>query len=245
MGKIRLSAYGLTDTGLHRASNEDSWLVRCEAGCFLVADGMGGAAAGEVASRIFLHIAEQMDGPPDERSREQAVAQLKESFIAANTAIRKHIAEYPEHTGMGCTAELLLTYDGGFALGHIGDSRAYRLRMGYLARLTKDHSLVQEQVDQGLISKEEARTHRLRNVISRAVGVHENLEIDIIQGGLQAGDLFLLCSDGLSDMVSDDELCNILLCPVGLADKAARCIEQANAGGGRDNITVVLVLVES
>ena len=244
MGKSRLSAYGLTDTGLRRASNEDSWLVRCETGCFLVADGMGGAAAGEIASRMFLHIAEQTKGRPDERSREQAVAQLKESFIAANTMIRKHVVQHPEDTGMGCTAELLLTYESGFALGHIGDSRAYRLRRGHLVRLTKDHSLVQEQVDQGLISTEEARTHRLRNVISRAVGVQEDLEVDIIQGGLQAGDLFLLCSDGLTDVVSDDELCTILLRQDALADKAARCIEQANAGGGRDNITVVLVQVE-
>ncbi|WP_339137062.1 MAG: Stp1/IreP family PP2C-type Ser/Thr phosphatase [Candidatus Electrothrix sp. GW3-4] len=244
MGEIRLSAHGLTDTGLCRTSNEDSWFVRCEAGCFLVADGMGGAAAGEIASRIFMRIAEQAGGHPAERTREEAITQLKESFITANAAIRKHVAKHPDHRGMGCTAELLLVHERGFVLGHIGDSRVYRLRQGHLARLTKDHSLVQEQVDQGLISQDEARTHRLRNVIIRAVGVNEQLEIDIIQGGLQAGDLFLLCSDGLTDMVADDVMQDILLSQAALPEQAAQLIEQANTGGGRDNITVVLVRVE-
>ncbi|RWX47539.1 protein phosphatase [Candidatus Electrothrix communis] len=244
MGKIRLSAHGLTDIGLRRTSNEDNWLIRCEVGCFLVADGMGGAAAGEIASQIFMNIADQTNDRPEERTKEKAIALLKESFSTANTEIRNHAVQNPDRMGMGCTAELLLVHDRGFVLGHIGDSRSYRLRRGHLARLTKDHSLVQDQVDQGLISKDEARTHRLRNVISRAVGVNDQLEVDIIQGGLQAGDLFLLCSDGLTDMVADDEILNILLRQEVLADQVARLIELANAGGGRDNITVVLVRVD-
>jgi serine/threonine protein phosphatase PrpC len=244
MEKIKLSAGGLTDTGLHRPGNEDSFLVRCEAGCFLVADGMGGAAAGEVASRIFADTAAQRITRQEGRTAEEAVVLLKETFIAANTHIRTHVQDTPDHGGMGCTAELLLFHDHGFVLGHIGDSRTYRLRQGDFARLTKDHSLVQEQVDQGLISKVEAQTHRLRNVIIRAVGVNEQLKIDIIRGGFRAGDLFLLCSDGLTDMVADDAIKEVLLTGESLADRTNRLIEQANSGGGRDNITAVLVQVE-
>ena len=239
-----LSASGLTDIGLQRPNNEDSFLSHSEAGYFLVADGMGGAAAGEIASRIFTETTERIIPLSKNRTEEKAVELIKNSFLEANAKIRAHIRDISDHEGMGCTADLLVFHTHGFALGHIGDSRTYRLRNGHLTRLTKDHSLIQDHIDQGLISSEEARTHRLRNVISKAVGVKEKLEIDIIRGHCFGGDLFLLCSDGLSDMVSDEDIAKILLNSDSLNNRIKLLLEQALAGGGLDNITMVLVGVE-
>ncbi len=239
-----LSASGLTDIGLQRTNNEDSFLSHSEAGYFLVADGMGGAAAGEIASRIFTETAERIISLSKNRTEEKAVELIKSIFLEANAKIRAHIRDTSDHEGMGCTADLLIFHTNGFSVGHIGDSRTYRLRNGRLTRLTKDHSLLQDQIDQGLISSEEARTHRLRNVISKAVGVNEKLEIDIVRGHSFGGDLFLLCSDGLSDMVSDEDIEKILLNSDSLNSRTQRLLKQAIAGGGRDNITMVLVGVE-
>lgn len=241
---FRLVARGLTDTGLRRTNNEDSFLVHSTAGFFLVSDGMGGAAAGEIASRIFTDTAGQTILSQEHRTEEEAVFLIKKTFLDANASIRNHIQDIPEHNGMGCTADLLLFHDHGFALGHIGDSRTYRLRHGHLTLLTKDHSLIQDQLDQGMISKAEATEHRLRNVIIKAVGIKDQLEIDIIRGRCIAEDLFLLCSDGLTDMVSEEDIKNILLNNKSLIDRTTLLIEQAKTGGGRDNITVVLVGVE-
>jgi len=240
---LKLSASGLTDIGLHRSSNEDSYFIQKNTGCFLVADGMGGAAAGEIASRIFADTAAQIIPQSGNQSESDAVALIKKIFLTANKEIRSHILSTPEHSGMGCTAELLLFHHNGYALGHIGDSRSYRLRKEKLTRLTKDHSLVQNQVDHGLISKEEARTHRLRNVISRAVGIEDKLEIDIIRGRYLTKDLFLLCSDGLTDMVTEEDITKILLSGESLQQRTATLIERAKTNGGRDNITAVLVEV--
>ena len=242
---FRLTARGLTDIGLRRTNNEDSFLVHSAAGFFLVADGMGGAAAGEIASRIFTDTAGQTILLQEHRTEEEAVFLIKKTFLAANASIRTHIKKTPEHNGMGCTADLLLFHDHGFILGHIGDSRTYRLRQGHLTRLTKDHSLIQDQLDQGMISEAEASGHRLRNVIIKAVGIKDQLEIDITRGRCIPGDLFLLCSDGLTDMVSEEDIRNILLYKKSLSDRTALLIEQAKNGGGRDNVTVVLVGVEN
>lgn len=239
-----LSASGLTDIGLQRTNNEDSFLSNSEAGYFLVADGMGGAAAGEIASRIFTETTERIIPLSKNRTEEKAVELIKNIFLAANAKIRAHIRDTSDHEGMGCTADLLIFHTHGFTLGHIGDSRTYRLHNGHLTRLTKDHSLIQDHIDKGLISSEEARTHRLRNVISKAVGVKEKLEVDIVRGHFFSGDLFLLCSDGLSDMVSDEDIKNILLNSNSLNSRTNLLLEQAMAGGGRDNITMVLVGVE-
>ena len=236
-------ASGLSDVGLRRSSNEDSFLVHDEGSCFLVADGMGGAAAGEIASRIFTETAARCLLQQGDGSETDSVSLVKAVFQTANAQIREHIRSTPEHKGMGCTAELLLFHDAGFVLGHIGDSRTYRMRQGQFVRLTRDHSLVQDQVDQGLISREEAKTHRLRNVISRAVGVKDELEVDIVRGRYLPGDLFLLCSDGLTDMVSEEFIAHILQNEEPLITRNKQLIERAKSGGGRDNVTVVLVEV--
>ncbi len=239
-----VSADGLSDIGL-RSNNEDSFLVHSKKGFFLVADGMGGAVAGEIASHIFTKTADRTIPLSTDRTKEQTVELTKKVFSDANAAIRAHIQNTPSHSGMGCTADLLiLHHHQGFVLGHIGDSRTYRQRDGHFTLLTKDHSLVQERVDQGLISKTEARNHKQRNVIYKAVGVNEQLELDIIRGSIFRGDLFLLCSDGLTDMICDEDIGKILLKNDSLSDVSKLLVEQAKANGGKDNITVVLVRIE-
>jgi protein phosphatase len=146
---------------------------------------------------------------------------------------------------MGCTAELLLFTRHSFVLGHMGDSRTYRLRRGNLKQITTDHSLVQEQLDQGMITKEEALHHAYKNVILRAVGIKKNPALDLLSGKIFPEDLFLLCSDGLSDMVDNGMIQKILASSTGLGEKGEALVQQANANGGKDNISVVLARVLS
>ena len=235
----RLSAFGMTHPGLVRFNNEDSLLVRPGYGIFAVADGMGGAAAGEVASAIFVErVQDILDRPV--KSQAEGIELAKEVFISANQAIVDHVERYSQHKGMGCTAELLIFCSDGYVLGHVGDSRTYLFRDNRLKRLTRDHTLVQEQMDQGLLSTDEAARHPMRNVILRAVGVSEILSVDIIRARYQAKDIFLLCSDGLTDMVSDIQLEGVLSDVGHPEDKARQLVDMANAAGGRDNITVVV-----
>jgi protein phosphatase len=168
------------------------------------------------------------------------MSSVQETFQRANDLILSHVTRHPEHTGMGCTAELMAFSPDGFVIGHMGDSRTYLYRDGWLRQLTKDHSFVQEQIDQGVITPEQARSHKMRNVILRAVGVRTSLELDTICGTVLPNDLFLLCSDGLTDMVEDSKISNILKQNGKLSDKVHQLIELANGAGGKDNITVVL-----
>jgi len=237
---FKIVSYGKTDRGLRRSNNEDAFIVKPEFGFCLVADGMGGAAAGELASRIFSETALEVFSTAD-HSHSDPVMLVRQSFIQANDRILKHTDEIPEHKGMGCTAELMAFSGDKFILGHMGDSRTYRLKNGQLKQLSQDHSLVQEQVDKGLITPEEARNHAMKNVILRAVGVDETPALDLVRGNLSAGDLFLLCSDGLTDMVEDADILAVLGSTALLIRKAEKLIELANAAGGRDNITVVLI----
>jgi serine/threonine protein phosphatase PrpC len=260
---IRTNYFGKTDSGLVRPNNEDTFLIKPEMGFCLVADGMGGAAAGELASRMFSETALEVfmkaqrrsetkiqdqvptntDNSADAtiiRSETGILKQVQTAFILANERILNHVKETPQNEGMGCTAELIAFSDENFALGHIGDSRTYRIQNGQLKQLTKDHSHVQDQIDQGLISPEEARNHSLRKVITRAVGVEERCDLDILRGKTYSGDLFLLCSDGLTDMVDDNLIRKILSLPMDLPQKAEKLVEMAKSAGGRDNVTVVL-----
>ena len=242
MGR-KIIAYGLTDPGLKRTNNEDAFLVREDAGVVAVVDGMGGAAAGEVASALAVAaIDEVFDGrPPD--SPQAAKELVSEAFGKAHGMILDHVSENPEHKGMGCTAEVLAFHEDGYLLGHVGDSRTYALRDGEFRQLSKDHSLVQQQVEQGILDPGMARNHHMRNVILRAVGVDENLAVDLVTGNAAPGDLFLLCSDGLSDMVEDDVLDQVLSSPLDLPAKARRLVELAKEAGGADNITVILAMI--
>lgn len=242
---IHTSACCSTDPGLARSHNEDTCLVNNDAGYFLVADGMGGAAAGEVASGLFQETVLELFSPDQDRSPESDRNLVMECFQSANARILSHAAEVPSHSGMGCTAELFAFHNNRFLLGHVGDSRTYRLRSGSLTQLTKDHTLVQAQEEQGLISREQARTHSMRNVILRVVGSSKGVEVDMIHGTAVPGDIFLLCTDGLSGMVDDEQIQEILTFEGPLPLKATMLIDQANHAGGKDNISVALIEVKS
>ena len=232
---------GKSDIGLKRSNNEDAFVARPELGFFLVADGMGGAAAGELASCIFADTALELFSTPGGRTEGETMERVKRAFSLANERILDHVKENALHRGMACTAELLALSHPGFVLGHMGDSRTYRFRKNNLKQLTQDHSFIQDQIDQGLITQEEARTHPNRNVIFRAVGAEESPALDLVRGKTCSGDLFLLCSDGLTDMVDNTIIQGVISLATTLPQKAQKLIDLAKSSGGNDNITVVLV----
>jgi len=239
---LRIRCIGKSDVGLKRTNNEDAFVSRPDLGFCSVADGMGGAAAGEVASCVFMETVSEVFS--DKGSSEDPEERIKRAFSLANQRMLDHVAAHPNHAGMGCTAEILAVSAEDILIGHVGDSRTYRLRNGELRQLTQDHSLVQEQINQGLISETEARTHAMRNLILRAVGTKQAVELDILKGKGIAGDIFLLCTDGLTDMVDDAAMQNALNQGDDLQTQADRLIDLAKAAGGKDNITVVLVKME-
>ena len=232
---------GKTDIGLKRGNNEDVFSLNPDQDFCLAADGMGGAAAGEVASKIFAETAIELFSNNTDRSEKEILYRVQKACCVANEKIMEHIAQHPSHWGMGCTAELLAFFDEGFILGHIGDSRTYRLRNGQLEQLTHDHTLVQRQLQEGLITAEQAKNHPMRNVIYRAVGIKEELTIELINGKFYPEDLFLLCSDGLTDMIQDGQIQDILSADTDINQKVDSLIDSAKDAGGIDNITVVLV----
>jgi PPM family protein phosphatase len=233
-------ASGASDVGLRRFNNEDAFLVRSEIGLVAVADGMGGAAAGEVASAIFVEVVGELFGKTVPASADEAAALVQDAFRLANERMIDHVAKHPDHHGMGCTAELLAFSGDRYVLGHVGDSRTYLFRDGELRQITKDHSLVQQQVDKGLISAAEARHHAMKNVILRALGADLELSLDLIRGRVNPNDLFLLCSDGLSDMLDDTAIRDALASGRAIPEMVADLIEDAIAAGGKDNVTAVL-----
>ena len=234
---------GKTDIGLRRQNNEDVFLVSPELDFCLAADGMGGAAAGEVASKLFAEATLDIFSGIPNRSEKDTLYRVQKAYSAANEKILEHISAQPDHKGMGCTAELLAFYEESFILGHIGDSRTYRLRNGELEQLTEDHTLVQQQLREGLISEDEIRNHPMRHVIFRAVGIKEEITIDLLKGKTHPADLFLLCSDGLTDMIVDEQIRDILCADTDIDRKTESLIESAKVAGGLDNITVVLVAI--
>jgi PPM family protein phosphatase len=229
--------YAVTDTGRQRRANEDSLLAR--APLFVVADGMGGARAGEVASRIAVESFQP--GVGSEREPERQLADLA---IAANARIHELSTRNLEQAGMGTTLTAVYVGTDDVAIAHVGDSRAYCLREGELIRLTDDHSLVDELMRQGRLTPEEAEEHPQRSVITRALGPEGTVEVDTRSFHARAGDVYLLCSDGLTTMLAEEEIRDYLLSSSSLRDAGETLIAAANAAGGRDNITVVLVRLE-
>jgi PPM family protein phosphatase len=226
-----------TDTGRQRRANEDSVLARSP--LFVVADGMGGAQAGEVASRLAIESFQH--GLEDATDAEGGLAEYAR---AANISIHERSQANAEHAGMGTTLTAVYVGAEEVAIAHVGDSRAYCLRGGELLRLTDDHSLVDELIRQGKLTPEEAVAHPQRSVITRALGPEPEVEIDTRSYRARDGDVYLLCSDGLTTMVSDGSLAEILLTHPQLRDAGEALIAAANEAGGRDNITVVLLRVE-
>jgi protein phosphatase len=222
-----------TDTGRQRRENEDSAYVR--APMFVVADGMGGAQAGEVASRIAIETFEQ--GLPASGSPEARLAKLVRD---ANHRIYDRSKAEESRAGMGTTLTAAYLDDAALAIAHVGDSRAYLFRDGELRRLTQDHSLVDELVRQGKLTEEQAAEHPQRSIITRALGPEPEVEVDTWSYPVRAGDVMLLCSDGLTSMISESRVTEIIRTADSLEEAADRLIEEANEAGGRDNITVVL-----
>jgi PPM family protein phosphatase len=222
-----------TDTGRQRHANEDSYYAK--APLFAVADGMGGAQAGEVASRIAAGAFEQ--GPLDDDA--SAEGQLEGIAQEANREIHKLAQEDASRAGMGTTLTAAMVQDDEVSLGHVGDSRAYLLRSGELKRLTKDHSLVEELRRQGRLTEEQAEAHPQRSIITRALGPEPSVNVDTMTFPARDGDVFLLCSDGLTTMVSDEQIREILTGSKNLRAAVNKLVEAANRGGGRDNITAV------
>jgi protein phosphatase len=227
-----------SDTGRQRNANEDSVLVRPP--IFVVADGMGGAQAGEVASKA---AAEAFDRELPEAPPEQL---LRETIETANRAIHEHARADPELTGMGTTITAAIVDAQGeeVAIGHVGDSRAYRLRDGRLEQLTRDHSLVEEMRRKGQLTDEQAEDHPQRSIITRALGPEPRVKVDLQTVQARAGDVYLLCSDGLTTMVGDGEIERVLAAAPSMPDAVRSLVDEANRAGGRDNITALAFRLE-
>jgi len=230
--------FKLTDTGRHRQANEDAYFARSP--LFAVADGMGGAQAGEVASGIAVSVLQ--DGlPAGAGSVEQRLAGAVRD---ANAEIHRRSQNEPELSGMGTTFTLAYLGEEELTVAHVGDSRTYRWRDGKLELLTEDHSLVGEFVRQGKITQEEADEHPQRSIITRALGPEAQVEVDTHTWRAEPGDVYLLCSDGLTSMIHEAQVAEILRDNRSLRSAGRALVDAANAAGGRDNITVVLFLVE-
>jgi len=244
---LKLVVYGVTDVGLNREHNEDciSWDI--DLGLVLLADGMGGHNAGEIASEMAITAIH--DALLDVLSPEMLEAgvincddAVREAVVYANEEIHEQANARVECAGMGTTLCLTLFYDDKVTYAHVGDSRIYRFRNTELKQVTQDHSLVQEMVDNGYLSEEEALISTSRNLITRALGIAPDVEVDVGTELLEDDDVYLLCSDGLSDLVSDEDIARVLNEGHGnLSESAQNLVDLANERGGTDNVSVVLV----
>jgi serine/threonine protein phosphatase PrpC len=239
MLRVATDHFSHTDTGRQRRANEDAYFAR--APVFVVADGMGGAQAGEVASRVAVEAFEQGLGDNGDASPEQLLA---ERVQEANGRIYEMSQLDMGRAGMGTTITAAHVGEADVAIAHVGDSRAYRLRDGALERLTEDHSLVEEMRRRGQLTAEEADEHPQRSIITRALGPEPEVEVDTHSWRGQAGDVYLLCSDGLTSMVPEVQVGALLRGAKTLRDAGHALIDAANGAGGRDNITVLLFRLE-
>jgi len=225
-----------TDVGKVRRQNEDAAWVDAKRGVFAVADGMGGHLAGEVASGIAIDAVKEMA----ENHAIASISVMKETVMCAHERIVAHAKENPACEGMGTTLSVMWRGGHYMYIAHVGDSRIYRFRNGELEQITQDHSLVEELVRARIITREEARTHPRRNIITRALGTQgENLP-DLLAADMKKGDLWLLCTDGLSGMISEEEIARVLKSGATLDMMAGSLIQKALDAGGRDNVTLVL-----
>ena len=247
----------LSDPGLRRASNEDCYCTRPDIGLYMVADGMGGHVAGEVASRQAVEaieaFIEETAGAdknrtwpfPFDPSLSLEANRLKAAFRLANRKIAAAIADSQDLRGMATTASAFLAGSGNACVAHVGDSRVYVLRDGALDQITHDHSWVEEQVRAGTMSPTAARQHPWRNVVTRALSGGEDPEVDVTELRPKTGERFLLCSDGLFSVVNDTQIVAILGdSNIGLAEVCRRLVDAANEGGGPDNITALVLQVD-
>ena len=253
---MKLAFKGVTDVGRKREANEDCFAVVPEDHLFVVADGMGGHAAGEVASRLAVSaIADFIASTRNDSeiiwpfeydtSMSPAGNRLKTAIRLANQRILDTISHKKELEGMGTTLVGAILTGSRLCVAHVGDSRAYLIRDGAITQITSDHSWVNEQVKLGFLTRNDANRHPFRNVVTRALGSKDDVVVDLAEQELQGGDFVLLCSDGLNTMLDDDTIVRTILENGQDVDKAARgLVTRANDNGGEDNVTVVVVKVE-
>ena len=251
---MRITSCGITDVGMKRQRNEDNYLINDELGLFVVADGMGGHVGGEFASQIAVTTVEEVIANiRDEKNlshngrgmRDMLVQEkLKYAIRLAGKRIYERAQEDTEYRGMGTTALVLYMLDDAGYVAHVGDSRAYRVRGDTVVQLTEDHSLVNEQIKAGLINRDAAKSHKLRNIITRSLGYQEEVEIDTSILPVERGDFYVLCSDGLSNLVEDRELMDLLQ-EHTFQEAARKMVDLANKRGGDDNITCVIARVDA
>lgn len=251
MGDLRnvIELATATHSGMVRSHNEDSIGADASAGIAVLADGMGGYNAGEVASGIAVAMISselkkelaRIDDALDVTTAERLV---REHSVRANSAIFQAAQNQSQYAGMGTTLVVALWHDNMLIVGHVGDSRLYRFREGKLEQITRDHSLLQEQIDSGLITKEQARHSQNKNLVTRAVGIDPDVEPEVHSYPVEVGDIYLLCSDGLNDMVTDEDMqLTLSSLQANLTLAAGQLVQQANDNGGRDNVSVILVRV--
>jgi PPM family protein phosphatase len=244
-----------TDPGMVRSHNEDSIATDAANGLVVLADGMGGYNAGEVASGMATTVivaemrqilATTQPNQIDPRTNQTIAARLvREQVLRANSSIYQAAQNQPQYAGMGTTLVVALFYDNRVLVAHLGDSRLYLLREGALRQLTRDHSLLQEQIDSGLLTAEQAKNAQHKNLVTKALGIDPSVEPEIHEYQTRPGDLYLVCSDGLCDMVEDNEISMALQALGGNLKLAAQqLVQMANDNGGRDNVSVILVRVQ-
>lgn len=252
--RVEITFCALTDTGMVRTQNEDAIAVLPELGVAILADGMGGYRAGEVASRIAVDVCTRVieqglqafDWSVATERGERLTRLVRTAVAEANRAIHDAARQDPQCGGMGTTLVVTLMHHDKLIIAHVGDSRAYRMRDGVLEQITRDHSQVQEQIDAGLISAQQARFAPNRNLVTRAMGIERQVDVELNQLTTRAGDLYLLCSDGLSDMVDDPEIADVLTIVDGSLERATSgLIARGNALGGMDNISAILLRVDA
>jgi serine/threonine protein phosphatase PrpC len=239
-----------TDPGLARENNEDSVTFEESTRLGVLADGMGGYNAGEIASGMATtFIKSELGRWLSQAGRHANAREVRRAMEIcvdnANRSIFNAANSNPQYSGMGTTLVLGVFQDARLMLGHIGDSRCYRLRGGEFAQITKDHSLLQEQMDAGLITPEQAATSTNKNLVTRALGVEDAVLLEVNEHKVEPGDIYLMCSDGLSDMVDDGGIARILETDATMEEKVVQLIAAANANGGRDNISVLLAHASS
>jgi len=243
-----------TDPGMVRSHNEDSIATDAANGLVVLADGMGGYNAGEVASGMATTViitemrqilASTQPNQIDPRTNQTIAARLmREQVLKANGSIYQAAQSQPQYAGMGTTLVVSLFYDNRVLVAHLGDSRLYLLREGALRQVTRDHSLLQEQIDSGLLTAEQAKNAQHKNLVTKALGIDPSVEPEIHEYPTRPGDLYLLCSDGLCDMVEDEEISTALQALGGNLKLAAQqLVQMANDNGGRDNVSVILVRI--
>ena len=250
-----LEMVAVTDVGVKRDHNEDCVGVDEASGIAILADGMGGHNAGEVASSMAVDLIMRLlkdgikrfpQGELDEEtgfSKEAVLA--RDAAVTANNVIIETAQAKPECSGMGTTVVVALFYGDRVAVAHVGDSRMYLLRDEYLTHVTEDHSLIQEQVRRGLLTAEDARNSSIKNLVTRALGVEQDVEADVVEEMTQVGDIYMMCSDGLTDVVPDEAIRLTMIEHANHLDVAAQSlIDLANDAGGPDNISVILIRVK-